>query len=188
MSATPIEKTAAAPGRRLHRFRRNRDGSAAVEFALVAPLFFALLFAIIETGMVFFASQTLETATQDVARLVLTGQAQQVGYTKQQFKDEVCKHLTVMFDCQNGIYVDVESFSSFSSITAAKVIDDSQKFVPADHYKPGNACDVVVVRLFYQWPLYVTGLGYDLSNLAGGKRLLMGSAAFRNEPFGTSSC
>ena len=174
MSATPIEKTAAAPGRRLHRFRRNRDGSAVVEFALVAPLFFA--------------SQTLETATQDVARLVLTGQAQQVGYTKQQFKDEVCKHLTVMFDCQNGIYVDVESFSSFSSITAAKVIDDSQKFVPADHYKPGNACDVVVVRLFYQWPLYVTGLGYDLSNLAGGKRLLMGSAAFRNEPFGTSSC
>ena len=34
----------------LRRFRRNRRGSAAVEFALVAPLFFALLFAIIETG------------------------------------------------------------------------------------------------------------------------------------------
>jgi Flp pilus assembly pilin Flp len=45
----------------LRRFRRNRRGSSAVEFALVAPVFFALLFAIIETVIVFFAGQVLET-------------------------------------------------------------------------------------------------------------------------------
>ena len=44
----------------LRRFRRNRGGSAVVEFALVAPMFFALLFAIIETALMFFASQVLE--------------------------------------------------------------------------------------------------------------------------------
>ena len=33
------------------RFRRNRQGSAAVEFALVAPLFFGMLFAILETAI-----------------------------------------------------------------------------------------------------------------------------------------
>lgn len=49
----------------LRRFRRNRRGSAAVEFALIAPLFFGLLFAIIETAMTFFAGQVLETVTQD---------------------------------------------------------------------------------------------------------------------------
>ena len=43
----------------LRRFRRNRRGSAAVEFALVAPVFFALLFAIIETAIVFFAVEIL---------------------------------------------------------------------------------------------------------------------------------
>jgi Flp pilus assembly protein TadG len=32
-----------------------------LQFALVAPVFFALLFAIIETAIVFFASQLLET-------------------------------------------------------------------------------------------------------------------------------
>jgi len=47
------------------RFRRSRRGSVAVEFALVAPLFFALLFAIIETAIVFFAGQVLETVTQN---------------------------------------------------------------------------------------------------------------------------
>ena len=39
-------------------------------------MFFALLFAIIELAMVFFASQVLETVTQDTARLIMTGQAQ----------------------------------------------------------------------------------------------------------------
>lgn len=60
----------------LRRFRRSRRGSAAVEFALVAPVFFALLFAIIETALVFFASQVLETVTQNSARMIMTGQAQ----------------------------------------------------------------------------------------------------------------
>ena len=37
--------------------------------------------------------------------------------------------------------------------------------------------------MFYQWPLFVTGLGYNIANLAGSKRLLTATAAFRNEPF-----
>lgn len=188
MLTRSIDKPAAFAVRRLRRFRRNRDGSAAVEFALVAPLFFALLFAIIETGLVFFASQTLETATQDVARLVLTGQAQKTGLTQNQFKEEVCKRLTALFDCKSGISIDVESFPSFSTISLPDAIDGARNFVPPAQYNPGNACDVVVVRLFYPWQLYVTGLGYDLSNLAGGKRLLSATAAFRNEPFGSASC
>src|SRR5713226_10092203 len=53
----------------LSRFRRNRAGSTVVEFALVAPMFFALLFALIETGIVFFADQMLETGVQDTGRL-----------------------------------------------------------------------------------------------------------------------
>jgi Flp pilus assembly protein TadG len=51
----------AATRNALRRFHRNRRGVAAVEFALVAPLFFGLLFAIIEIGLMFFASQVLET-------------------------------------------------------------------------------------------------------------------------------
>ena len=76
----------------LRRFGRNRRGSAAVEFALVAPVFFALLFAIIETAIVFFAGQVLETVTQDSARLIMTGQAQTAAYTQAQFKTNVCGH------------------------------------------------------------------------------------------------
>ena len=63
-----------APKRILRTFRRSDSGSAAVEFSLVAVPFFALLFAIIETGIVFFAGQVLENGVQDSGRLIYTNQ------------------------------------------------------------------------------------------------------------------
>jgi Flp pilus assembly protein TadG len=167
----------------LRRFRRNRRGSAVVEFALVAPIFFGLLFAIIELAMVFYASQVLETVTQDSARQIMTGQAQLASFTQGQFKNLVCSKVVAMFDCVNGISIDVQSYSSFASINIADPIDAGKNFVPPNNYLPGGPSDVVVVRLFYQWPLFVTGLGFNVSNLSGSKRLLTATAAFQNEPY-----
>ena len=167
----------------LRRFRRNSRGSAAVEFALVAPVFFALLFAIIETAIVFFAGQVLETVTQDSARMIMTGQAQTGGYSQGQFKDYVCGRVSVLFDCANGIYVDVQSYPQFSGVSVSDPIDGAKNFVAPNNYSPGGPGDIVVVRLFYKWPLFVTGLGYNISNLSGSQRLLTATAAFRNEPY-----
>jgi Flp pilus assembly protein TadG len=171
----------------LRRFRRNRRGSAAVEFALVAPVFFALLFAIIETAIVFTASQVLETVTQDSARIIMTGQAQNAGYNAVTFRTNVVCPVgslaSVLFDCANGIYIDVESYPAFTNVVINSQIDGSNNFINNMKYCPGNAGDIVVVRLFYQWPLFVTGLGYNIANLTGSKRLLSATAAFRNEPF-----
>jgi len=173
----------AATRNALRRFRRNRRGSAAVELALVAPIFFGLLFAIIELAMVFFASQVLETATQDSAREIMTGQAQTANFTQAQFKNLVCSKLVVMFDCVNGVSIDVQSYSAFGSVNIADPIDASRNFVPPNNYLPGGPGDIVVVRLFYQWPLFVTGLGFNVANLSGSKRLLTATAAFQNEPY-----
>ena len=46
----------------VRRFIRQQDGATAVEFAMVAAPFLAMMFAIIETALVFFAGQALETA------------------------------------------------------------------------------------------------------------------------------
>lgn len=178
-----MSSPAAPAGNILRRFRRNRRGSAAVEFALVAPIFFGLLFAIIELAMVFFASQVLETVTQDSARMIMTGQAQTAAYTQAQFKNLVCSKITVMFDCVNGVSIDVQSYSAFSSVNISPPIDASNNFVAPNNYLPGGPGDIVVVRIFYQWPLFVTGLGFNIANLSGSKRLLTATAAFQNEPY-----
>ena len=72
--------------RTMRRFARREDGAAAVEFAMVAAPFLALMFAIMETALVFFASQTMETAVADRARLIMTGQAQSQNFSAAQFK------------------------------------------------------------------------------------------------------
>jgi Flp pilus assembly protein TadG len=178
----------------LRRFRRSRRASAAVEFALIAPPFIGLLFAIIETAIMFFAGQVLESATQDAARMVLTGQAQSLGYDQGKFKSNVVCSASgvanVLFsDCANpnGVYVDVQSYPSFNNVTISNQIDANGNFINNMKYCLGNGGDIVVVRLFYQWPLIITGLGYNIANLSGSKRLLTATAAFRNEPFGPNS-
>jgi Flp pilus assembly protein TadG len=179
----------------LRRFGRNRRASAAVEFALVAPLFFALLFAIIETALMFFASQVLETITQSGARMISTGQAQTgqvsscqvagvpTACTQASFKNYICSQIPALFNCTN-LYVDVESYPAFSSISLSSQIDASNNFVSNNmQYNPGGSGAIVVVRLFYPWQLFVTGLGYNISNLSNNQRLLVATAAFQNEPY-----
>jgi hypothetical protein len=50
-------------------------------------------------------------------------------------------------------------------------------------YQPGGPGDIVVVSLYYQWPIYVRLLNGNLSNQNGNNRLLIATAAFRNEPY-----
>ena len=58
-----------------------------------------------------------------------------------------------------------------------------EDFVPPNNYLPGRTGDIVVVRLFYKWPVFVTGLGFNLTNIGSNKRLLTATAAFQNEPY-----
>jgi Flp pilus assembly protein TadG len=169
--------------RTVRRFARGEDGIAAVEFGIVAAPFLALMFAIMETAIVFFASQTLETAVADSARLIMTGQAQSSSFTEAQFKSAVCAKILGLFDCANGIKIDVQTYSSFSSISTAKPIDSNGNLLTNFGYAPGAPGDIVVVRLMYEWPIYVSLLGFSLNDMAGNKRLIIATAAFRNEPY-----
>jgi Flp pilus assembly protein TadG len=166
----------------LHRFRRNRRGSAAVEFALVAPVFFALLFAIIETALVFFAGQVLETGLQDSGRLIYTSQNPALAAD---FKQNLCDRVATLFACAN-ICVDVRSYNAGSAISITDPIDGSGNFNGTCVYQPPtDPSQTVVVRAFYQWPLVVTGLGYNIANIGRGtsnsKRLLAATSAFRSQ-------
>jgi Flp pilus assembly protein TadG len=167
----------------VRRFARGEDGLAAVEFGIVAAPFLALMFAIMETALVFFASQTLETAVADSARLIMTGQAQSAGFTQAQFKTAVCGRVFGLFDCDAGIKIDVRTYSGFSSANTSKPIDANKNLTNDFVYSPGGPGEIVVVRLMYEWPVYASLFGFNLSDLSGSKRLIMATAAFRNEPY-----
>lgn len=163
-------------------FGRDRSGATVVEFGLLALPLFALIFAILETAITLFANNALQTATGDAARLIRTGQVQQEGFTADAFRDEICSSAYSMFDCGN-LKVDVQKYPTFGSVDMSLPLDADGNLGSDVQYTPGDGGDIVVVRAFYEWPVFVRLMGHDLTNLPNGKRLLVGVAAFRNEPF-----
>jgi Flp pilus assembly protein TadG len=173
--------------RTVRRFVRNTRAAAAVEFSLIAAPFLALTFAIMETAIVFFAGQTLETAAATASRLILTGQAQTQGMSAATFKQQVCNSIYGMFDCANGVYVDVQKYTTFASVAITNPVDSGGNFSTTNFgFNPGGPGDIVVMRLYYKFPVYVNLLGFNLSNVNGGFNLLAATAVFRNEPYASS--
>lgn len=181
---------AVAPARR--RFRKNESGGTAVEFALVATPFLAILFAIIETAIAFWSTTVLDTAVADASRRLYTGQFQQSNATvapselPTKFRDELCKNIVAMFSCAS-IKVDVRTYTSFPSAAAAPPVTPSGQFDSANfgQFMSPQQNDIVVVRAAVEIPILVSLLSPRQTNLANGNRLIMGTAAFRAEPFGS---
>jgi Flp pilus assembly protein TadG len=188
------------------RLRRNaKSGAVSIEFALIAPVFFLLLMGIMEVGVIFYAQNSLEFATQEAARLILTGAAQDTAYataskcsgsrvsgsytsSQQWFTDQVCCGISGIMNC-NNLQVDVESYSSgFSNASYSNPLT-AQGTIAAgnNNYSPGNPCDVVLVRSFYTWPVITPGLSAFLVNMANNNHLLVATSAFRNEPYTSAS-
>lgn len=169
--------------RGLRRFRRDNAGASALEFALVAGPLILLLLAILNVGVAFFANFTLENAAAQGARLIRTGQAQNQGFDATAFKNEVCKHLGDMLSCAK-LQVDVRRFDDFGSSQLTNPLDGQGNLKSNFSYEPGAAGEVVVVRTFYPWdlPSLLPSI-ISMSNMANNQRLLVATAAFRNEPF-----
>jgi Flp pilus assembly protein TadG len=171
----------------IHRFIRQSEAGTTLEFGLLAAPVIAGLFAILQTALIFFAGQTLETAAAKSARLIFTGQAQTNGWSAAQFKAQVCDQIVGIFNCSSGVTVDVETYSSFAAVNLGLPISNGVFNTAALGYNPGGPGDIVVLRLYYQYPVFVNLLGFNLSNLNGGYNLFAATAVFKNEPYAASS-
>jgi Flp pilus assembly protein TadG len=173
--------------RRWRAFFADRKGATAVEFALIAPAFIALLVALIQTFLVFFAQQLLEQVVNQSSRAILTGQAQAQSMTQAQFATAVCNNVVILFNC-NGLMIDVQVANSWGSTNTGMptlTYDANGKVTNTWQFNPGNQGDIVVVRVMYLWPVFLGPLGFNLSNQSNNtsNRLIMSSTAFMNEAF-----
>jgi Flp pilus assembly protein TadG len=191
-----VNNTDSTPQRRVarrfsllpRRWRRDERGSAAIEFAVIAPVFFFLMFVIAETALVFIAEQVMDNAVFETARLIRTGQAQAANMTKTQFKTQVCNRVSVFINCSGSdFYLDVKSYPTFGDMVIDQPIDDDDEFEDSGTFAFGEANDIVVVRAYYQWPTNKIFGSLSLNNLSNGKRMIGSFAAFRNEPFTASA-
>lgn len=170
-----------------------------MEFAFVAPVFFLLLMATLETAIIFFAQSSLQGAVNDVARQIRTGQAacfnkdssgnclsgSQAAMTQAEFRTAICNEVSVLLqDCAGpSLQFDVQPFTSGFGADNGSPLDSSGNLPTLTNFNIGNACEVVLVRAFYKWPVFTPMLDFFLGNVTGGYHLLSTAASFRNEPY-----
>jgi Flp pilus assembly protein TadG len=169
---------------------RSRAGTAAIEFAMIAPVFFLFIFGTIETGVIYFAGTALQNATDDAARMVRTGQA--VGMSEAQFKSQICGEISGLISastCTANLQIDIRQYATFSTASYPTVTNGDGSLNTSQMQYPStlSPCEVVLVRAFYPWSIITPLMQPLLENMPNGQYLLAAAAAFRSEPYTSSS-
>jgi Flp pilus assembly protein TadG len=170
-------------------FWRANKGSAAVEFALVALPFFALIGGVIELGLIFMAQVLLDNAMSTATRQIRTGYTQSATTAAMQqiqldnFKHDVCLNMGgwMAYNCQDNLTLSVDNYPNFAAVPLTSPITGSQLKM-TENFNTGLPGGIVVVRGYYQWALFMPVLNKALVRTPG-RTLLTSIAAFVNEPF-----
>lgn len=167
-------------------YRRSQSGVTAIEFAMVAPPFFALMMAIFEVGIMLFSEYVIEHGVSKASRMIRTGEVQAVPMNATQFRTLVCGNLAGYLNCETDLHIDVRAFANFDDVVLPAPLtaegELSAAVTTSSEFDPGDPTQVVVVRVYYAWPLFAPGMTY-MANMSEGRRLLAAGAAFRNEPY-----
>jgi len=169
----------------LYSHLKDRRGSAAVEFALVAgPLIF-LICACVELALIFLVSVSLDNATDLASRDIRTGLTTNANTSVEQFKQKICDRMGWLGGgCVSNLQVDVQIYSSFAGLSQALPPIEDGKFKAANFYfNIGAGSKVQMVRVYYEWPLITPFLDGGLSRLGNHDAVITAKAVFRNEPF-----
>jgi Flp pilus assembly protein TadG len=173
----------------LARFRRARDGATAVEFALIAPAFLAMLIAIFEVMYFLFAQQTLQTAAVELGRLFMTNQSPTQNSTVNSSGQlvsgsSVCNIIQPLLSC-GSVVVNVQSYQDWQSANTSMPSMYGGSGCAANtgwSYAAGTPGQVVVIQLMYPLRIVTGPLGFALSNSCNGAMQVMGITAIRVEP------
>lgn len=179
----------------LRRLLKDRSGTSAIEFAVLALPFMMVIFASLETFMAFTAEQLLANATETMARKVRTGEITSTT-TREEFRRAFCTEISVIMTCSateaktpSKLFIDVRSFADFSKIpnTIPRINGDLD--TSGFQFAPGGPTTVTIVRAYYRWEVitdlvrpYITNLrpaGTSMPN----DYLMVATAAFRTESY-----
>lgn len=178
------DRTVAAHGERLNgevavltvRRRRSRTlGQSLAEFALVFPVFIALIGGIIQFGMVFWAQNTLTQVARDTGRWEATQQPSGTdctsGASALGTQADLIARNASLFGYSAGEFTStsvqtsaaaVTSYSSADSLAVAWTHDTNPIESPSQHCPPTSNAAVwhVTIRLNHTVPTFFPGMQY----------------------------
>jgi Flp pilus assembly protein TadG len=172
------------------KFHHNSDGATAVEFGLFAIPFVFLLIGMVEVGMLSTAGTLLQGGTDDAARLIRTGQAQNSGDAQAAFEDLLCEKVELLINCDDLVFEAIAIDSSdtgFGGIaddmTIVDPVFDADGNLQPSGFDSGSHNSLVIIRVAYNYPLMTPFVGPFLADGANNTKLLMATAIIQNEPY-----
>lgn len=179
-----LRRLGASAQSRMRAFGRDESGVTAIEFGILALPFFTLILAIIQTAIMFLATQVLDSALEDASRRVRTGEA--AGYSLDQFRNYLCGYTFNLLDCSQ-IKLKSQTLTDFSSINTTIPEDcdsNSCSWTSGwENFDPGTGRSVMQVSAYYRYPLIVVLPYFNLKNQPDNYRLISAIRVFRNEPY-----
>ena len=167
------------------RFTRDRKAATMVEFALVGPLFLALLFGILDIAFVAYAQTNLDDAAASVARELLVGKAQSTKSTRRNYKDvNVCPKLPSFMAC-NKIRINILPVAADTQLRQTFFDTAGNLLVPATDRSqicPGGPGDMSYVQLAYAMPTFFGRFSPGIADETGNVVLVSG-VVVKNEPY-----
>lgn len=171
----------------VHMRAGKRAGSAAIEFAFIAPIFLLFLMGTMETGIIFLGDMVLQNATSDAGREIRTGQVALSAMTQDQFRQRICDKVAPILRCDANLQIDVQTFPTFGAVAMPSPIRADGTIDPSlNNWAPGTVCSIVLVRSFYSWTVATPLLTPFLVNAGSNQHVMSAASAFRNEPFTTA--
>jgi len=175
--------------KRRQAFRKSDGGAVAIEFAIVAPVFFLMVMSIFELCLNYTADRLFNSGLDNAARLIKTGQVRaSPTYGSAEFKQELCNQpIMFLFDCDN-VLVDVRTVAAFQE-DSYETNPDGSVNSGSFGFAPGGRTTINVVRAFYEWPTVLNWVqfgqatGYQIDVFDENSRIIAASTAFLNEPF-----
>jgi Flp pilus assembly protein TadG len=166
----------------LRSFIRNRKGSAAIEFAILALPFIVLIFAIIEIAIMFFVDSGLDAALHKTVRQVRVGTAKTGAWDLAKFKSSVCGELSYAFSCSANLKVRAVVVTNMASVSKINPIVSGALNVTED-FNIGDSGNYVLVQAYLTWDPVLKLYTFAGGRLSDGKYVLGAAELFKNEPF-----
>jgi Flp pilus assembly protein TadG len=162
-------------------FRKNEDGTVAIEFTLVAIPFFMMIIGILELALIFTAQGLLEASTAQAARGIRTGAVQQGG-GQSAFDDLLCDMAAVFIPCNQIQYqvVPMEDFGDAEDFPPPSFDEDGN--LEDQQFNAGADNDVVMIRTVYKYPIK-TPMFQLFSNDGAGNRTMVTTIVLKTEPY-----
>lgn len=166
------------------RFVKDRSGVAALEFALVAPMMFALIFASIEAGWIMTQTIMLDRALDRTVRMLRIGSIN--NPTQEGVRTIVCNEAFVLVNCDRMLTLEFVPISSITDYPddSARCVSGGGSLRPVLRFNAGQRSQVVFVRACFTVAPLTPGLalGLALTKDADGDTRLLAKSGFVNEP------